>query len=118
MTVLEKTPCASAALAFFGVTGVTWNNRTKLNVWEGTLRRNGFAVRSRMSKLNSKENSVGNARAKLATVAAQEPAILAFVVRVDGHVLVVARDGRTVVDADPRQRDRRKVRGVYAIMRM
>jgi hypothetical protein len=117
MATLIKTPCASATLAYFGVTGTTWNERTQRNVWDDTLRRNGYAVRSRASKLSRKESTVGAARGKLASVAAAEPEILAFVARVDGHVLVIDRNGETVVDTDPRKRDKRKLRGVFAVMR-
>ena len=113
---LEKTPCASATLAFFGVEGTTWNNRTSKNVWDNTLRRAGYSVRSRMSKLSKKEGTVGAARGKLAAVAESEAEIIAFVVRVEGHVLVVGRDGQTLVDTDPRSQDRRKVKGVLAVM--
>ena len=113
--VLIKTPCASAALAYFGVTGTTWNQRTGRNVWDATLRRAGYSVRSRMSKLDKGE-SVGGARIDLALIAKKEPQIRAFIVRVKGHVLVVDRSGRTVVDTAPRKRDRRTIRGVWAIM--
>lgn len=113
--VLHRTPCASAVLAYFGVTGVTWNNRTRQNVWPDTLRRNGYAVRSRMSKVG-KGKTVGGIRATLAKVADAEPEILAFVVRVEAHVLIVDRTGRTIVDTDPRKRDTRKVLGVMAVM--
>jgi hypothetical protein len=36
---------------------------------------------------------------------------------VRGHVLLLARDGRTLIDTDPRKRDRRAIRKVYAIFR-
>ena len=113
--VLIKTPCASAALAYFGVTGTTWNQRTGKNVWPDTLRRAGYSVRSRMSKM-PKGATVGKCRAKLAQIAQDEPQIKGFVVRVQSHVLVVDRSGRTVVDTAPRKRDARKVLGVLAII--
>ena len=113
--ILVKTPCASAVLRYFNVTGTTWNERTKKNVWPDTLRRNGFAVRSRLSNLRKKESTVGAARNRLAAIAFNEPKIIAFVVRVKGHVLVVGRDGKTIVDTSPRKRDARKIRGLFAI---
>ncbi len=115
--VHHQTPCATGVLAFFGVKGVTWNARTKTNVWANTLRRNGFAVRSRMSKLRKAEKTVGGARRRLAEVAAAEPDLLAFVARVRGHVLVMDRDGNTVVDTSPRRRDRRELVGLVAVFR-
>ena len=113
--ILVKTPCASAVLRYFNVTGTTWNERTRKNVWPDTLRRNGFAVRSRLSSLRKKESTVGAARNRLAAIASNEPKIIAFVVRVKGHVLVVGRDGKTIVDTSPRKRDARKIRGLFAI---
>ena len=115
MAVLIKTPCATAALAYFGVSGTTWNARTKSNVWPDTLRRAGFAVRSRLSKLNKAETTVGASRAKLAKIAQEESDVIAFVVRVKGHVLVLDTNGQTVVDTDPRKRDKRAIWGLYAI---
>jgi hypothetical protein len=114
MTVLVKTPCASATLNFFGVTGTTWNDRTGKNVWDNTLRRNGFAVRSRLSALGS-ATTVGAARPKIRKIAAKDKDIIAFVARVDGHVLVIDRDGNTVVDTDPRKKDKRKMFGFVAV---
>jgi hypothetical protein len=35
---------------------------------------------------------------------------------VDGHVLVIGRDGQTLVDTDPRKNDRRKLKGLVAVM--
>ena len=113
--VLISTPCASAVLAYFGVRGTTWNERTKTNVWENTMRRAGFSVRSRFSQLTKKETTVARARAKIASMAAQDVTILAFVVRVPQHVLVVDRAGNTIVDTDPRKADRRRITGICAI---
>ena len=110
--VLTRTPCATATLDYFGVSGVTWNERTNKNVWADTLRRNGFAVRSRLSKVG-KNKTVGAIRKKLASL--DEPQVKGFVVRVDGHVLVLDRGGNTIVDTAPRLRDKRKVLGVWAV---
>ncbi len=60
--------------------------------------------------------TVGKCRAKLAEVAEAEPAIVGFVVRVDSHVLVLDRAGKTVVDTAPRVRDARRVLGVLAVI--
>jgi len=116
MKTLISTPCATATLNFFGVQGVTWNNRTKQNVWADTLRRAGYSVRSRASKLSKKTATVGAARKKIAEIAAGEPDIIAFVARVKGHILVVGRDGQTLVDTDDRKNDRRKLVGLVAVM--
>lgn len=115
MPTLISTPCATAALEFFGVVGVTWNERTRQNVWADTLRRAGYSVRSRASKLGKRTATVGAARNKIADIASAEPAIIAFIARVDGHVLVIGRDGQTLVDTAPRKTDRRKLLGLFAV---
>lgn len=112
--VLCATVCASAVLAHFGVAGTTWNKRTGRNVWADTLRRAGFAVRSRLSKLGRRP-SVGGSRSRFAAIAAAEPAIIAFVVVVKGHALLVGRDGQTAIDTAPRKRDGRKVVSAHAV---
>lgn len=116
MNTLISTPCANATLNFFGVKGVTWNERTQKNVWADTLRRAGYSVRSRASKLGKKASTVGSARKKIAEIAEAEPNIVAFVARVKGHVLVVGRNGQTLVDTDDRKNDRRKLVGLVAVM--
>ena len=116
MATLVKTPCATAALEYFGVqNGVTWNERTRKNVWSDTLRRAGYSVRSKMSGLLKSEKTVGAARKRLAMLSEADPSVIAFVVSVEGHVLVVNRDGETVVDTDPRRQDRRKVLALRAV---
>jgi len=115
MPTLIKTPCATSVLEFFGVYGgTTWNARTRKNVWPDTLRRNGWAVRSRLSKLG-KRPTVGNSRAKLRAIAKAEPQIKAFVVRVPGHVMIISRNGTTLKDTAPRRRDSRRIVGVFAV---
>lgn len=110
----EKTVCATAVLTALGVPAErfrhTWNGRR--NTWVDVLRRNGFAVRSRRSRL-PRRCTVGQARAKLAALAPGERVTYAVVV--PGHVLLLANDGRTLIDTDPRKRDRRPIRKVYAI---
>ena len=114
-TIHHKTPCATSILAFFGVEGVTWNDRTKKNVWADTLRRAGFSVRSRTSKLNKKEQTVCAARSKIAKIATDEKDIIAFIACIKGHVLVIDRNGQTVVDTAPRKRDKRQIVRLVAI---
>lgn len=110
----EITGCAGAVLKYFGCMGVTWNNRTEKNVYLDTLRRNGYAVRSRTSQIK-KWSSVGAIRAKLAQIADKEPKIEGFIVEIINHVLVLDRNGQTIVDTDQRTRDRRRVLKVYAV---
>jgi hypothetical protein len=115
MATIEKTPCASAVLSYFGASGATYNNRTHKNVWNNTLRRAGFGVRSRMSKLG-KAQSVGAARSVIKKISKSDPQIIAFICRVNGHVMVIDRDGQTIVDTASRKRDCRKVIGLWAVI--
>ena len=110
------TGCAGAVLQYFGCMGVTYNKRTGKNVYLDTLRRNGYAVRSRTSQIK-KGSSVGGIRIKLIELAAKEPQIKAFIVLVKGHVLLLGTDGQTLLDTDARTRDRRKVIAVHAVWR-
>ena len=108
------TGCAGAILQYFGCMGVTYNYRTGKNVYLDTLRRNGYAVRSRSSQIR-KGSSVGLIRSKLAQIADKEPMIEGFIVKVTDHVLLLNRSGQTIVDTDARTRDRRKVVTVHAV---
>ena len=38
-----------------------------------------------------------------------------YIVQVEKHVLLLNAEGITVIDTDPRKRDRRKVRGVWGL---
>jgi len=116
-TIHHQTPCASAVLKFFNVKGVTYNARTKTNVWDNTLRRAGFSIRSRMSMLRKKEGTVGAARKRIKEIADNEPNIIAFIVRVQGHILVLDTEGKTVVDTAPRKKDKRKILKLVAVIR-
>jgi len=67
-----------------------------------------FSVRS--VKSAAKSNTVGGARSNLKAVGA-----LAYIVHVEGHVLLLNADGESVVDTDARKRDRRKMLGVWGV---
>jgi len=74
--------------------------------------RKHYMVRSRAAKTKGK--SVGKIRDLLPAMANEVDAT-AFVVRVDGHILMLGTDGATLVDTDPRQRDRRKITHFYVV---
>lgn len=112
----SKTVCVSHVLAAFGIATYQYNNtfnaRTGKNVWGGILRRHGWAVRSRSSKMGS-STTVGSIRKKIAKL--DDPSVTRYIVRVSGHILLLDRSGKTIVDTSPRKRDKRKVEGVFAI---
>ena len=76
--------------------------------------RKRYTVRSRCSQIRGK--SVGKIR-KLCEKLANEvdSRTVYFLVRVEGHVLLLDRTGQTRVDTDPRKRDARKVKDFYII---
>ena len=67
-----------------------------------------FSVRSVKSKVKS--DTAGGARKRMADIPAK-----AFIVWVPGHVLLMDAEGSTIVDTDPRKRDRRKLLGVWGV---
>tara|TARA_R110001592_G_scaffold169944_4_gene406691 strand:- start:358 stop:735 length:378 start_codon:yes stop_codon:yes gene_type:complete len=58
-----------------------------------------------------KSDTVGGARKNLDG----QNGATAYMVWVDGHVLLLGADGATIVDTDPRQRDRRKIKGIWGV---
>ncbi len=110
----SKTVCTSAVLIHFGVCAHMYHYSSRPGDVERILRAHGYSVRSRRSKL-PKRCSVGQARTKLAGL---EEAALGYFVHVDGHAILLGVNGETLVDTDPRERDRRQVMRVYAIFRM
>tara|TARA_R110000851_G_scaffold218144_1_gene371096 strand:- start:1207 stop:1584 length:378 start_codon:yes stop_codon:yes gene_type:complete len=68
-----------------------------------------FSLRSVMSKAKSK--TVGGARKNLSG----DKSVVAYLVWVEGHVLLLDNNGITGVDTDPRDNDRRKMQGVWAV---
>jgi hypothetical protein len=68
-----------------------------------------FSLRSVMTKAKSK--TVGGARKNLAG----DKSVVAYLVWVEEHVLLLDNNGVTGVDTDPRDNDRRKMHGVWAV---
>jgi len=66
-----------------------------------------FSMRSVKSMVKS--DTVGGARKNL------DGRAFAYVVMVDEHVLLLNREGQTVIDTDPRLRDKRKLLGIWGI---
>tara|TARA_R110002020_G_scaffold102008_1_gene239826 strand:- start:238 stop:714 length:477 start_codon:yes stop_codon:yes gene_type:complete len=91
----------------------------------GAARKVGFQVRSRKSNLK-KNSTVGAARKTIRKLAEKENEKflwfriqpVAYIVRVEGHALLMDNDGNTIVDTDPRKADRRKITHFYAVRRM
>lgn len=90
-----------------------------LHTWGDMLRavRKCWSMRSVASVVGATkcDKSVGAIRADLMKHASKNDDVSSYVIRVDGHVLLIDRDGKTLVDTDPRKRDRRKVLNVYGV---
>ena len=110
-----KTVCVTAAITSFGVPVDAFNStstKKNVNAYEGVLRRNGFALRSRKSSVG-KNPTVGGIRKRLQGLG--DPEGTRYLIMVWGHVLVLDRDGNTIVDTAPRRADRRKVVRIHAV---
>ena len=111
----SKTVCVTAALTSLGIplNAFTSTSTAKnVDAYEGVIRRNGFALRSRKSSF-PKNASVGGIRGKLNKL--DDPKGTVYLIRVKGHVLVLDREGKTIVDTAPRKRDRRAIIKIHAV---
>ena len=111
-----KTVCTSAVLAAFGIDACEYHYSGYLDQRLNILRKFGWSARSRNSKLRKNE-SVGAARKLIAQHKWGDPPGTRYMIRVKGHALLLDYDGNTIVDTDPRLRDRRKVLDIRAVFR-
>lgn len=90
-----------------------------LHNWQDLQRaiRSLWSMRSVKSYVKATPDStVGSLRKAMHDYATKEQHLIAYVIRVEGHVLMIDRNGKTLVDTAPRKRDKRKVldiTGVY-----
>jgi hypothetical protein len=110
-----KTVCATTVLCALGISIEKFHSTsTKKNIdnYESVIRRHGFALRSRKSKIKS-TSSVGSIRTKLNQFG--DPQNTVYLVRLKNHVLLLDSNGKTIVDTDPRVKDKRKICKLHAI---
>lgn len=107
--------CAKAVAAALGNSDQAVRYLHNINDIVKAARTVGFQVRSRKSNLK-KNSTVGAARKTIQKLAAKENNSY-YIVRVEGHALLMDSDGNTVVDTDPRKADRRKITHFYAVTR-
>ena len=104
--------CAMAVANALGVKDET----RYLHTWGDLQRaiRKLWSFRSVKSKLRviRGRTTVGSIRAKLAQ---HNEGALSYVIRVDGHVLLLDHTGQTIIDTDARQRDKRKIINIYGV---
>ena len=107
-----KTVCTSAVLAHFGIAPSAYKYAGEIGTVNRIVNRHGFSVRSRRSKL-PKRCSIGQARQAIRKFSGD--ASERFYVGVPGHAMVLNGQGETVVDTDPRTRDRRQVTRIFVV---
>ena len=110
--------CAQRVAMALGVA----DKQRYLHTWgdlQSAIRKGGWSCRSRMSKVG-KGATVGGSRKTLAKNSAKEnshtESVRAYVVMVQGHVLLLSPEGKTIVDTAPRQNDRRKILAIKAVI--
>ena len=108
-----KSICTSTVLQHFGIYRSEYRYSQLPGDVESILRRKGYSVRSRKSQAG--KVSVGGLRQKIKAGKIDLANCRRILVRVKGHVLLLDREGNTVVDTDPRKVDRRPVLGVYIV---
>lgn len=114
----RKTVCVTACLTYFGVPvdGFHYTGSVKDGRREAILRRHGYAVRSRLSRIK-KANSIGKVRKQIQSW--DDPMGTKYLVVVQGsgycHAMVLDQSGTTVIDTAPRKKDKRKVVKIHAV---
>jgi hypothetical protein len=105
----NKNICALAVANALGVADKVRYLHTIGDIKRASAHR--FSVRSRKSMLCKGTGSVGNMRNSIMSKGDAQ----LYIVQVEKHVLLLNAEGITVIDTDPRKRDRRKVRGVWGL---
>lgn len=108
----NKSVCASAVSDWFGVTNVQRYMSTIGDLVKAV--RTEYTVRSRGSLVKYK--TIGAARTILENnTKKKDPGAIAYIVRVPNHVILLNRFGQTLIDTDPRKRDRRLITHCYIV---
>jgi len=104
-----KTACTSACLTYFGIDQDQYRYSQFLSDMLSILRRKGFNCRSRKSSIKP-GSTIGSVRGQL-----KKLGYGIYLVNVSGHVLLMDQNGKTIIDTDPRKRDRRRIIKIYKI---
>ena len=114
----SKTVCVTACLTALGIdiNGFNYTGSASDGRRQTILRRNGYAVRSRKSRL-PKTATIGTTRKAIRKM--NDPTGTKYLVIVWGkgycHAMLLDEHGATLVDTAPRDRDRRKVHSIHAV---
>ena len=104
----NKNPCATAVAEYLGVADLVRYLHTYDDVKRAVAKK--FSVRS--VKTYVKSSTAGGARKKMSEIGAEY-----YIVWVAGHVLLMDKFGKTIVDTSPRKRDCRKILGIHGVYR-
>ena len=110
----NKNACGLAVAIALGVGDVT----RYLHTWEDLQRaiRSMYSLRSVKTAVRVKpDTTLGSIRKSLQEHNKSADACMAYVAHVDGHVLLLSHEGKTIIDTAPVKRDRRKVLNIYGV---
>lgn len=110
----NKNACGLAVASALGVADVT----RYLHTWEDLQRaiRSMYSLRSVKTAVRVKPyTTLGSIRKSLQEHNKSADACMAYVAHVDGHVLLLSHEGKTIIDTAPVKRDRRKVLNIYGV---
>ena len=118
-----KTVCTTTVLGALGISPTTYHYSGFIPQIQGILRRNGYAVRSRASHTKA-ASTVGALRGIIAknTTKWGDPSGTHYAVVVrcgngGAHIILMNREGKTLVDTAPVKRDRRRILKVMAVFK-
>ena len=110
----NKNACGLAVASALGVGDAT----RYLHTWCDLQRavRSMYSFRSVKTAVKVKPNTtLGSIRKNIQEHNKKADTCMAYVAHVDGHVLLLSREGRTIIDTAPVKRDRRKVLNIYGV---
>lgn len=105
----NKNICVLAVAEALGVDKETRYLHTMTDIVRAA--RNKYTVRSRKSTL--KGETIGQLRKSIIS----KGDAICYIVRVPNHCMLLNSKGETVVDTDPRKRDKRKISHIYGVYR-
>ena len=110
----NKNACGLAVACALGVGDAT----QYLHTWKDLQRaiRSMYSFRSVKAAVRVKpDTTLGSIRKNLQEHSKNTEYCMAYVAHVEGHVLLLTHEGRTIIDTAPVKRDRRKVLNIYGV---
>jgi len=110
----NKNVCGLAVASALGVGDVTRYLHTLEDLQRAI--RSMYSLRSVKTAVKVKpDTTVGSIRKNLQEHNKSADACMAYVAYIEGHVLLLSHEGRTIIDTAPVKRDRRKVLNIYGV---